>query len=123
MRSALLALAALLAGCATYHAYDGPPLPRSQVAIVTGSAKIRSALPLALVIRAVDGREVGLQYASVALSPGRHELLVDCQVTGETGTASRHVLSVEVAAGERYRLNALMAPGNRACSGVELETS
>lgn len=119
----VLLCVALLGGCATYQAYEGPRLPRSQVATVTGSAKIRTLLPLALVIRAVDGREVGVQFASVALTPGVHELLIDCQVTGEAATASRHALRVEVEAGERYRLTARMAPGNRTCAEVGLESA
>ncbi len=119
-------LACLAAGCATYQAYDGPKLARAQVAIIVGSAKIRSGLPLALVIRSVDGRDVGLQYSSVALAPGSHELLVDCEVSGSAtagGAASRHALRIEVAAGEKYRLTARMSPGNRSCADVALESS
>ncbi len=121
---ALGLLASVSAGCATYQAYDGPKLPRAQLAIVEGSGKIRSGLPLALVIRSVDGRSVGVQYSSVALAPGSHELLVDCEVSASApggAAASRHALRVEVSAGEKYRLSARMSPGNRSCADVGLE--
>lgn len=127
-RAAALLLAAsllsLLTGCATYQAYDGPKLPRAQVAVVEGSGKIRSGLPLALVIRSVDGRSVGLQYSRVALAPGSHELLVDCEVSGSPSggaAVSRHALRIEVAAGGKYRLTARMSAGNRSCADVGLE--
>lgn len=115
-RAATLAAALLLGACATYRAYEGPQKPTSEVAIIEGTAKVRTVLPLALVIRAVDGREVGLQYSSVAVTPGKHEIIVDCQVSGETATASRHAIEVDVSAGERYRLSARMSPGNRSCA-------
>jgi len=117
----LLALGSLSAGCATYHAYDGPRRPADEIAIVTGAAKLRAATPLALVIRAVDERSVDVRYSSVALTPGPHRLLVDCQLGEQPGTASRHSIDIDVGAGERYRLTAQMRPGNRACASVELE--
>ena len=119
----LCGIVTLLAGCATYQAYDGPRRSAGEVAVISGSAKVRTQLPVALVIRAVDGREVGLQYSSVAVSAGTHELLVDCQVSGDIATASRHSLNVEVDGGSRYRLTARMSPGNRSCAEVTLESS
>lgn len=115
-----LLLVVFLNGCATYHAYDGPQRPTKEVAIVAGSAKLRAATPLALIIRAVDERPVDVRYSSVALTPGSHRLLVDCQLGEQPGTASRHAIDVDVGAGERYRLSAEMRPGNRACASVEL---
>jgi hypothetical protein len=120
-RALSAALASLLCSCATYQAYEGPSRSSSELAIIEGSAKLRSELPLALVIRSVDGREVDLRYSSVAVEPGKHQLIVDCQVGGSAGTASRHAVVIEVSAGTRYRLNAQMSPGNRSCAGVELE--
>ena len=117
----LLAFGFLSAGCAIYHAYDGPRRPADEIAIVTGAAKLRAATPLALVIRAVDERPVDVRYSSVALAPGSHQLLVDCQLGEQPGTASRHSIEVDVEAGERYRLTAEMRPGNRACASVDLE--
>jgi hypothetical protein len=115
-------LVLLSAGCATYQAYDGPQRPASELAIVSGASKFRAATPLALIIRAVDERPVDVRYNSVALTPGRHELIIDCQLGSEPGTASRHVLDVDVAAGDRYGLSAQMSPGNRACESVALES-
>ena len=113
--------ALLLAACATYHAYDGGQRPTKELAIVSGSSKFSATSPLALVIRAVDERTVDVRYNSVALTPGRHQLIVDCQLGGEAGTASRHILDVDVGAGDRYRLSAEMRPGNRSCASVALE--
>ena len=125
MKSARFAGGALLlatvAGCATFQAYDGAHKASSEVAVVTGDAKLRADMPLALVIRAVDGRSVDVRYSSVALLPGKHSLLIDCQLGGSTATASRHELDVDVGAGDRYRLEAEMRPGNRSCDQVHLE--
>ena len=74
-------------------------------------------------IRQVDGKDVDMRYSSVALLPGKHSLLIDCQLGESGGTASRHELNVEVAAGEHYRLQAEMRPGNRSCERVVLEPS
>ncbi len=117
----ILSLTLQLVACATFHAYDGPALPTREVAIVSGSSKFRAATPLALIIRAVDDRTVDVRYSAVALTPGRHALIVDCQLGTEPGTASRHSIDVDVGAGDRYRLRAEMQPGNRACASVELE--
>jgi hypothetical protein len=116
-----LAVALLAAGCATYHAYDGPQRPAAEIALISGAPKLRAATPLALIIRAVDDRAVDVRYSTVALTPGKHRLLVDCQLGEQVGTASRHSLDVEVGAGERYRLTAEMRPGNRSCDSVGLE--
>jgi hypothetical protein len=117
----VLAIAVGTAACATYHAYDGPQKPTSELAVISGAPKLRAATPLALVIRAVDDRPVDVRYSTVALTPGKHRLLVDCQVGEQVGTASRHSIDVDVGAGERYRLTAEMRPGNRTCASVGLE--
>jgi hypothetical protein len=116
---ALLAL--LLAGCGTFQAYDGPKRPASEVAIVSGSSKFSANSPLALIIRSVDERSVDVRYNSIALTPGRHRLIVDCHIGEEAGAASRHILDIDVGAGDRYGLNAQMRPGNRSCESVTLE--
>lgn len=119
-RTVALLLAGVATGCATYQAYEGAARSNAEVAIIEGSAKLRSEVPLALVIRSVDGREVDLRYASVAVLPGSHLLIVDCHLGGTSGTTSRHSLKIDVPAGRRYWLDAEMAPGNRACAGIEL---
>ncbi len=117
----LLVVALLHAACATYHAYEGPRRPAGEIAIVSGASKLRAATPLALIIRSVDDQTVDVRYNSVALTPGAHRLVVDCQLGAEPGTASRHSIEIDVGAGERYRLRAEMRPGNRSCASVELE--
>jgi len=120
----LLAVSMSLAACATYQAYDGPGQPSSATAVIHGDAKLRAELPLALVIRSVDGREVDLRYASVAVTAGHHVLIVDCQVGGATGgETSRHHVEVDAQGGEKYRLQAEMRPGNASCERVFLERS
>jgi hypothetical protein len=121
MQRAAGLLLLLLCGCATYQAYDGPTRAADELAIVSGASKFRATTPLALIIRSVDERTVDVRYNSVALIPGKHQLIVDCQLGEEPGTASRHVLDVDVGAGDRYGLRAEMAPGNRSCASVSLE--
>jgi hypothetical protein len=119
----LIALAFGLSACATFQAYDGPARPASEVAIIRGDAKLSGELPLALVIRAVDGRAVDLRYSSVAVDRGHHLLIIDCQVGGATGSTTRHHVEVDAGGGESYRLQAEMQPGNGACKSVYLEPS
>ena len=125
MSGRLLASVALvaLAGCATFKAYDGSGRPGSDTAIVRGDAKLRAELPLALVIRSVDGRTVDLRYSSVAVAPGHHELIVDCQVGGAAGSTSRHHVEFDAQGGESYRLHADMRPNDATCQRVYLEKS
>jgi hypothetical protein len=118
-RYGMLLLSVLcFAGCATFRAYEGPARPSRAVAIVHGDAKLRARMPLALVIRAVDDRPVDLRYSSVALLPGQHQVLVDCQLGDQLGAASRHRVEVDAVAGARYRLRAEMRSGNRSCERV-----
>jgi hypothetical protein len=119
----VLVCAASLAACATFRAYDGPERPASEVAIVHGDAKLRANMPLALVIRAVDDKPVDLRYSSVAVGPGHHSLIVDCQVGGASGATTRHHVEVDAGGGESYRLQAEMQPGNASCKRVYLERS
>jgi hypothetical protein len=114
---------AALAACATFQAYDGPARPAAETAIVRGDAKLRAGLPLALVIRSVDGREVDLRYSSVAVTSGHHVLIVDCQLDGAAGASSRHHVELDADGGESYRLQAEMRPGNASCQRVFLEPS
>jgi len=121
-RAILLAIASLgLAGCATFQAYDGPARPASETTIIRGDAKLRAEMPLALVIRSVDGRAVDLRYSSVAVTPGHHDVIVDCQAGGAMGATSRHHVEFDAEAGESYRLQADMRPGNASCERVYLE--
>src|SRR5262245_57853957 len=107
-RRLLLAVLALsgLSACATYQAYEGPKRPASEVAVINGDAKLRADTPLALVIRAIDGATLDVRYSSAAVLPGKHTLLIDCQLGGTAGTASRHEVSSDFEAGRSYRLEA-----------------
>lgn len=113
--------ATVVAGCATYQAFDGPSRAAGEVATIRGDAKLRAQLPLALVIRSVDGRAVDLRYSSVVVAKGHHTLIVDCQVGGATGSTSRHHLELDAEGGDSYRLQAEMRAGNRGCERVVLE--
>jgi hypothetical protein len=112
---------AVLGGCAAYESYDGQRPTADDVAVIQGDAKIGAGAPLAVVIRAVDGKEVGVGYSSVKVLPGRHTLLVDCRINPPKGITSRHTLEINAGAGERYRLRAEMRPGNRGCERVVAE--
>jgi hypothetical protein len=114
---------ATLAGCATFKAYDGAGKPASETAIIRGDAKLRAELPLALVIRSVDGRTVDLRYSSVAVAPGHHDVIVDCQVGGASGSTSRHHVEFDAQGGENYRLQADMRPTDATCQRVYLQKS
>lgn len=113
----LLALAALVAGCATERAYDGPPLPAGERAIVRADPVVSAGLPVQLRIRRVDGREIGLSASKVELPAGRHTLLVDCRVA-ESGSLRRFTVEAELERGRSYRLTAETTARN--CEAVRL---
>jgi hypothetical protein len=120
MRSLALVVPLALAGCYTLQAYDGPPAKRDDVAIITADPRFNAGLPVVIALRKVDDKVVGVAYDKLALEPGRHELLVDCDVQASK-SITRFPLSVEVEAGARYQLVAELAPGNLECGTVHLE--
>jgi hypothetical protein len=112
-----LLAAALLAGCATERAYDGPALPAAERAIVRADPVVSAGAPVQVRMRKVDGRDVGMSASSVELPPGRHAIVVDCRVA-ESGSVRRFTLEEDLAAGGRYRLVARTTARN--CEAVEL---
>jgi len=113
----LLLLPAVLAGCATERAYEGPPLPAGERAIVRADPVVSAGLPVQVRIRRVDGREIGLSASNVELPAGAHSLLVDCRVA-ESGSLRRFTVEAELAPGRSYRLAADATARN--CEAVRL---
>lgn len=112
------AAAAVLAGCATYAAYDGGTPP--DAAVIQADPRVTAGLPMAVAIRRVDDRAVGAQFSRVKVAPGRHVVLVDCTMASSRAI-TRHELQVEVEPRGRYRLVAEAAPGNQRCGDVRIE--
>ncbi len=115
--SGLLLAAVFLGACATERHYDGPPLSKSERAIVRADPVVSAGLPVQLRLRQVDGREIAFSSSAVELAPGAHTFLVDCRVQ-ESGAVSRFVVESELDAGGRYRLVAKASTRN--CEAVEL---
>lgn len=109
----------MVTGCMTQQAYEGPKLPSDEVAHIAGDLRVTAGTPLSLILRQVDGNTLSVGQSSVDVLPGQHQLLVDCQVA-ETKSTSRHAITVDVYAGEKYRLVAQTAPGLRGCDEVAL---
>jgi hypothetical protein len=109
----------LSSGCQSLEAYDGGRRARDEVALIVGDFRITAGAPLSILLRSVDGVELGLRQRSAAVLPGAHDLLIDCTVTDSKRT-SRHHLRVEVEAGETYVLRADTGQGNTVCSEVAL---
>jgi hypothetical protein len=108
---------AILVGCGSYRVYEGPPLPRAERARVAADPSFSAGLPVQVILRKVDDREVPLGRSAVELAPGRHVLVVDCRLA-EPGSTTRFALEVELDAGAEYRLEAeATAVG---CERVEL---
>jgi hypothetical protein len=120
MRVIALAPLLALAGCYTFHAYEGPRARSEDVAIITADPRINAGLPVVVSIRKVGDQVVGAFYNRVALEPGRHELLLDCTVQSSK-SITRFPLTVDVDAGARYQLVADLAPGLQECATVRLE--
>lgn len=117
----LLAIAAVLAGgCMSVQLYDGPQRDRDEVARITGDPVVTAGSPVTVILRQVDGHDIGVTQTSVEVLEGKHNLLVDCRIA-ETKGGSRHSLDVEVYGGRKYRLRAQTGPALRECTGVTLE--
>jgi CRISPR/Cas system-associated exonuclease Cas4 (RecB family) len=112
--------AVLAGGCMSAQLYDGPKRDRDEVARITGDPVVTAGSPVTVVLRQVDGQDIGLTQTSVDLLEGKHNLLVDCRIA-ETKAVSRHSLEVEVYGGRKYRLRAETGPALRECTGVTLE--
>jgi hypothetical protein len=110
-------LAALVAGCATARPYAGPPLPAGEGAVVRADPAVSAGLPVAIRIRSVNGRDVGVAASKVELPPGTHRLVVDCRVA-ETGSVRRFTVTQALERGGRYRLVAEASARN--CEAVRL---
>lgn len=123
VRFTLFALAAAsVGGCMSVQLYDGPRRDRDEVARISGDPVVTAGSPITVILRQVDGRDIGVTQTAVEVLEGRHELLVDCRIA-ETKSVSRHSLSVEVYGGRNYRLRAETGPALRECTGVTLESA
>jgi hypothetical protein len=118
--TAALLVSACGVACSTLKAYDGDPLPASDTATVSGDYRIRAGAPVSLLLRRIDGIDLSFDQHAATVLPGRHALLVDCQLE-DLGVVSRHSLDVELGAGRRYSLVTDMAPGNRDCINVRAQ--
>jgi hypothetical protein len=114
---ALLASAALVAGCGSVQAYEGARLPAGERAVVHADPSVSAGLPVEVILRKVDSFEVPVSRTSVELRPGQHRFVVDCRVR-EAGVVTRFVIDAEVDAGGSYRLVADASA--RGCRAVEL---
>jgi hypothetical protein len=116
----LVIAAVACSGCMTAQGYEGAKRDRDEVARISGDPVVTAGSPITVILRQVDGQEIGLAQTSVEVLEGSHSLLVDCRIA-ETKSVSRHSLEVEVFGGGNYRLRAESGPGLRGCSGVTLE--
>ena len=118
----VLAISAVLAGgCMSVQLYDGPKRDKNEVARITGDPVVTAGSPVTVILRQVDGHDIGVTQTSVEVLEGQHNLLVDCRIA-ETKGGSRHSLDVEVFGGRKYRLRAETGPALRECTGVTLES-
>jgi hypothetical protein len=115
---AFLIVGLTLVGCESLRVYDGPRRSDSELAHIAGDSRVAGA-PLSVILRQVDGADLGVRYSSVRVLPGAHSLLIDCTVT-ESKHTSRHHLDVDVDADVKYRLVARTGSGNRECADVQL---
>lgn len=116
----LVVIAPLCGGCLSTQLYDGAKRDSDEVARISGDPVITAGSPITVVLRRVDGHDIGLTQTSVEVLEGEHELLVDCRLA-ENKSVSRHSLKVNVYGGRKYRLRPESGPGLRGCSDVSLE--
>ncbi len=89
------------------------------MSVISGDLKLRFSSPVNVYLRKVDDTRLGVLENSARVTPGPHELLVDC-TAGSAEGPSRYVLSLTTVAGVDYRLQAVLAGGKGGCSGVEI---
>ncbi len=116
-RTSMIAPVVLLAACGTVRGYDGPALPPGELATVTGDPPVSAGLPLQVILRKVDEREIPFGRTRVELAPGTHVFVVDCKVA-ESGSSIRFAIEEELSAGAAYRLEADAT--SRGCEAVRL---
>ena len=109
----------LLTGCFSLQAYDGPRLSKTEVAHVRGDSRFRAGAPVAVILRKIDDKDLDPRYSSVDALPGKHTLLVDCQVA-ETRSITRYPIELYLEPGAKYALEAETGPGNRSCEKVRV---
>jgi hypothetical protein len=119
--SALASAAVLAGGCMSVQLYDGPKRDADEVARISGDPVVTAGSPVTVILRQVDGHDIGVTQTTVEVLEGKHNLLVDCRIA-ETKGGSRHSLDVEVYGGRSYRLRAETGPALRECTGVTLES-
>lgn len=108
---------AILPACGSYRVYEGPALPRAERARIAADPSFSAGLPVQVILRKVNDRQVPLGRTAVDLPAGRHLIVVDCRLA-EAGSTTRFALEAEVEAGAEYRLEAeATAVG---CERVEL---
>jgi len=96
-----LVVAIVITGCAATQAYDGPPRPREQVAVITGMSgwEITNMGIAARVIK-IDGKELAEASSKIELLPGKHEIEVECWM--QRVPPSTNVNSIDAEAGADY---------------------
>ena len=109
-----------LGGCAATPGYEGPARGAAEVAVVSASLPITAGAPVTVQLRKADTAVIPFGFWRVELLPGKHELLVDC-ITRNPSRTSRHSLVVDVEAGGRYRLVAVVGTPQEGCTTVTVE--
>jgi hypothetical protein len=117
--AAAFSVGLMQSACLTMHAYEPGERDAKHEACVAGNMRIGVGQPVLLYLRRVDHYDLTFAQRSACMSPGAHDLMIDCTVT-ESKETSRHHLAVDLDAG-RYRLIAETKPGNRECDAVRLE--
>jgi hypothetical protein len=115
----LVVLAWLTSACGTLPVAAGDGESGEPAGTIWGDYKWRFNSPVNVYLRKVDDRSLSSFEYSAKVLPGEHELLVDCGV-GKSNNPSRYIIKVKTEPGVSYRLKAVLASGNRECSGVEL---
>jgi hypothetical protein len=116
----VVAPCAVLAGCMTLQAYDGPRQSKGEVAHVKGDPHLRAGAPVSVFLRKIDERDLDPRYNSADVLPGKHTLLIDCEVA-ETHSVTRFPLDMYLEPGTTYVLEAETGPGNRTCENVRVK--
>ena|SRR5690625_2843580 len=110
-------LGTALGGCATAQLEGSTGLTKAQTALVSGAPGLGLLGNATVRLEAVDGRDLKPTQSQARIPPGKHSLVLSCQVT-HTGASGSAQIEFNAQAGQEYELQLRILKHYPGCSGV-----
>lgn len=109
-------LGVVLVGCSTAH-LEGSSTSGTGTALVKGNPGLGVLGNATVRLEAVDGHDLKATQSQARIPPGKHTLVLSCQVT-HTGASNSAQIDFEARAGQEYNLKLRILKHYPGCSGV-----